>query len=209
MKLDELDVFQMYLAVKHHFTSEYDFFRYKGRLNSKACSYENLVSKPYYNAIRKLSRTYEAKQLCEYFVSNMLINEGAYLYDVEAEGKRIYHDFIRRKESRTYIFKQDINRVCMELEKKQQSNFWNSVEVHDGQHPLLFRMFVGSYLAPETMCLLYKINDYLTEWDAKVSDTIFYPVVSRQIRKLSPFIMIKDLDPYVSLVSDVNMNYFN
>lgn len=186
----------MYLAIKNHFIGDYDFFKYKGRLNNKSCTYGNLLKKTYHGAIKKLSYLYTAKELRDYFVSNMLINEGSYIFDVDAEGKRIYSDYVRRKESRTYIFKQDVNRVCMELEKLKKDDFWCSTEVEDGQHPLLFRMFVGSYLAPETMCILNTIHNYIDEWDKTIDDSLFYPVVSKQIKQLSPFIMLKDYEPF-------------
>ena len=196
MKLDELDTFQLYLAIKMHFTTRYDFFLYKGKVKSKACSYEVLLRKNYRGAIYKLSKVYDAKQLRDYFIANMLVNEGSHIFDVDSEGKRIYNDFIRRKDSRVYTYKQDINRVCIELEKLGKTDFWQCLEVGNNRHPLLFRMFVGNYISPETMCILSKFNDYLNTWDLTVQDQMLYPVVAMQIRKLSPFIMIKDTTPF-------------
>jgi hypothetical protein len=209
MKLDELDTFQMYLAIKNHFTTDYDFFKYKGRLKNSVYSYENLLKKNYHGAIYKLSKTYDAKHLCGYFVSNMLVQDGKHLFDVDSEGKRIYADFIRRMESRSYIFKQDVNRVCMELNKSKKTDFWDSTHVYEGQHPLLFRMFVGSYLAPETMCILYQMKDFITEWDNKINDPVFYPVVVKQIRKLSPFVNIKNYDVFNEYIESAIEEHLN
>lgn len=207
MKLDVIDTFEMYLAVKAHFTSKYDFFQYRGRINGKICTFDALMKKPYHGIIRTLSTRYEAKELCDYFVSNMLVDEGKYLFDIDAEGKRIYIDYLRRKESRTYIFKQDIQRVCMELEKLNKKTFWDCVSIENGQHPLLFRMFVGSYLAPESVCLLSKINNFLIDWDSKVSDTMFYPIVSNQLKKLSKFIRIKDTDVFAKYIDEATSEW--
>lgn len=196
----------MYLSIKAHFTSDYDFFKYKGRINSSILTYEKFAAKNYYSVICKLANKYEGKELLSYYVSNMLVNDGQYMFEIESEGKRIYTDYLRRKDSRQYMFKQDINRVCNELEKLHKDCFWSSIEIVDGQHPLLFRMFVGSYLSPETMCILYQINDYISQWDNKIDDTLIYPQVSFQIKKLSPFIKIKDHSPYISTI-DSSFNF--
>lgn len=200
MKLTELQAFEMYRAVKAHFTSDYDFFAYKGKMRSKTITLEKFAETNYYSVICKLAHEYKAKDLLYYFVSNMLINNGQYIFDVDSEGKRIYNDYLRRKSSRSYTFKQDIHRIYNELDKLNMYDFWDSVKVDDGQHPLLFRMFVGSYLTPETMCILYQIKDFITPWDIEIHDSLFYPVVAKQIRKLSPFIMIKDHKPFISII---------
>lgn len=205
MKLDSVSTFEMYTAIKTHFTKpDYDFFVYRGKLRKNICSYKNLLKKNYYGAIEKLAKLYEAAELRDYFVSNMLVMSGKHMFDVDAEGKRVYTDYIRRKNSRSYIFKQDISRVCMELEKQGKHSLWDSIEVVDGQHPLLFRMFVGGYISPETMCILYQINDYITQWNSKISDTIFYPTVVMQIQKLSAFVKIKDLDVFKEYISEIS-----
>ena len=190
----------MYLAVKAHFTSDYDFFKYRGKINSSALTFEKFATKSYYALICKLANKYEGKELLSYYISNMLVNNGQYIFEVDSEGKRIYTDYLRRTDSRQYIFKQDISRVCNELEKLHKDNFWCSIDIVDGQHPLLFRMFVGSYLSPETMCVLNQINNYINYWDDNICDTLVYPQVSIQIKKLSPFINIKDHSPYISII---------
>ena len=207
MTLSELDTFQLYLSIKTHFTSDYDFFKYRGRIAEKSCSYDVLVKKNYHPLIKKLSRTYSAKELRDYFLSNMLVQEGQYIFDIDSEGKRVYTDFIRRKESRTYIFRQDINRVCMEVSKLKKRHFWDSAEINNGQHPLLFRLFVGSFLSPETMCILYQIKPYLHDWDEQIKETILYPIVANQIKKLSPFIMIKDQTPFTEYIDSAMFNF--
>ena len=195
----------MYLAVKAHFTSDYDFFIYKGEMRSKI-TMEKFAAKNYYPIICKLANTYDSKSLLSYYVSNMLINDGQYMFDIDFEGKRIYNNFIRRKDSREYTFKKDLKNVYDELEKLHKYDFWDSIEITDGQHPLLFSMFIGGHISPETMCILFQVRDYLQQWDKEIKDTIIYPMVSKQIRKLSPFLMIKDHSPYTSFI-DSHFNF--
>lgn len=203
MKLDSIDTYQMYRAIHAHFTSDsYDFFENKGRI--RGASFENLLKKSYYHAIEKLAKKFDAKELRDYFVSNMLSNNGKYIFDCDTEGKRIYTDYIRRKESRKYIFTQDVNRVVMELEKTNAQHFWDSTRIESGQHPMLFRMFVGCFLSPETMCILDKINNFIPEWDNGIDDKMFYPEISFKLKKLSPFIMIKDFSPYIDIVESIS-----
>lgn len=203
--LDELDTFKLYTAVRLHFTTDFDFFESKGAAPPKTTTYAHLLKKKYHAAIVQLSKTYRAKQLRDYFVSNMLVDNGSYMFDVSAEGKRVYQDYIRRRDSRSYIFRQDINRICMETAKVGGKSIWDSTTVTNGQHPLLFRLFVGSYLSPESIAILGKLNDFVEDWDKKIAEPVLYPIVANQIKKFRPFVMIKDLSPYadhVKLASD-------
>lgn len=195
------------MAVKQHFTNDkYDFFEYKGRV--KNCTAKALVAKPYYFVMCKLANTYDAKGLRDYFVSNMLVSEGKHIFDVDNEGLKIYNEYIRRRDSRTYLFKKDVDKVCKQLEKMGLTNFWDSVKVESQTHPLLFRLFVGSYISPETMALLYKIRPYVDDWDTKITDTILYPSVAKQIKKLAPFIMVKNVSPFSDYITEVNQDFF-
>ena len=189
----------MYLAVKAHFTNiDYNFFEYRGKVNG--ITPENFVAKNYYSVICKLSQQYEGNELLYYYVSNMLYNSGQHIFDIDSDGKRIYNEYVRRKESRTYIFKQEISKVRDELEKLQLTDFWCSIDVVNGQHPLLLQMFVGRYISPETMCILFQIKDYISIWDKSVKDTFLYPMVSVQIKKYSPFVRIKNHTPFIQIV---------
>ena len=196
MKLDEVDTFRLYLAIRVHFTTEeYDFFERKGAI--KNSSYKNLLSKKYHSKIYALSKQFDAKGLRDYFVANMLVEEGIHTFDTDCNGMRIYKEYIKRKEARTYLFKQEVTKVCAELKKREHTSFDDSLKVDRQQFPMLLRMFLGSYVSPETMCILNRFCNYIPTWDKDITDTILYPQVSLQLRKLNPFILIKDIDTYV------------
>lgn len=189
----------MYLAVKAHFTNmDYDFFEYNGRI--RGTTLEKFAAKSYYSVICRLSQQYEGHELIYYYVSNMLYNSGQHIFDIDSDGKRIYNEYVRRKESRTYSFKQEIGKIRDELEKLQLTDFWCSIDVVDGQHPLLLQMFVGGYVSPETMCILFQIKDYISIWDKSIKDALLHPMVAAQIKKYSPFVRIKNHAPFKQII---------
>lgn len=208
MYLSDVDTYKLYLSIKSHFTNDsYDFFRYRGNVKIKNPE-KSLVSKPYFYTITKLSKKYEAKQLRDYFVSNMLVDDGKNIFDVDSEGKRVYDDYLRRKNSRTYLFKTEVTKVANEVKNRNGTHFWDSVNPEQETHPLLFRMFVGSYISPETMALLYKIKSYISIWDGSVKENVLYPMVTNQIKKFEPFVMIKDMTPFMNYISDSEKTVF-
>jgi hypothetical protein len=63
-----------------------------------------------------------------------------------------------------------------------------SLKIHDGQYPELLTQYLQSDISIETICILNKLMNFLTMWDKKIIDNIRYPVVSRTIKKYTPFI---------------------
>jgi hypothetical protein len=68
---------------------------------------------------------------------------------------------------------------------------------------MLFNLYAGSIIAPETMCILLEMNNFLSKWDKICDDQFLYPVVSRQIKKLKPFIRIKDFSVFDDIIGEV------
>src|SRR6056300_1108433 len=100
---DAFNIYVYYLALKRHFTSNYDFFKYNGKVKANAMSFENRKDKFFFY---KLSKKKEAKDI---ILANMLANPNAWageLLDDKAES--IYKEWIKRKQSLTYQFKSDI-----------------------------------------------------------------------------------------------------
>lgn len=204
MQFDEIETYELYLAIKLHFTSDYDFFQYRGKLPAKTVTFEKLLTKSYYKVMVALSKKYDSRDLCSYFVANALVFDGKYTFDLDAEGKRVFSEFVRRRDSRKYIFREDINRICLELKQQSSNNFWDCIEKSKRtQFPMLFNLYAGSIIAPETMCILLEMNNFLSKWDKICDDQFLYPVVSRQIKKLKPFIRIKDFSVFDDIIGEV------
>ena len=172
---DAFDIYVYYLALKRHFTSNYDFFKYNGKVKANAMSCENRKDKFFFY---KLSKKKEAKDI---ILANMLANPNAWageLLDDKAES--IYKEWIKRKQSLTYQFKSDI----INLDDDFNDNF----VVHDGQHPRLLKLYMMNDISLETLVMICDITNCIGHWEKNISDTIVFPDINKLVRKYRPFL---------------------
>lgn len=64
------DVFKTYLAVKNHFTTDYDYNKYGGRVTAKL---ESFTKRPDRYFFHKLSKRYNQRDILDYFVANFAV----------------------------------------------------------------------------------------------------------------------------------------
>ena len=172
---DAFDIYVYYLALKRHFTSNYDFFKYNGKVKANAMSFENRKDKFFFY---KLSKKKEAKDI---ILANMLANPNAWageLLDDKAES--IYKEWIKRKQSLTYQFKSDIINL--------DDDFNNNFVVHDGQHPRLLKLYMMNDISLETLVMICDITNCIGHWEKNISDTIVFPDINKLVRKYRPFL---------------------
>ena len=172
---DAFDIYVYNLALKRHFTSNYDFFKYNGKVKANAMSFENRKDKFFFY---KLSKKKEAKDI---ILANMLANPNAWageLLDDKAES--IYKEWVKRKQSLTYQFKSDI----INLDDQFNDNF----VVKDGQHPRLLKLYMMNDISLETLVMICDITKCLGHWEKNISDTIVFPDINKLVRKYRPFL---------------------
>lgn len=172
---DAYELYVYYLALKRHFTTSYDFFKYNGKVKASAMSFENRKDKFHFY---KLSKRKEAKDL---ILANMLVSPDSWIGDLlEPKADEIYKDWLKRKQSLTYQFKSDIN----ELEDDFNANFY----VDGGQHPKLLKLYMMNRISLESLIILCELSRCLRYWEKNISDTIVFPDINTLVRKYRPFL---------------------
>jgi len=174
--------YQEYVALKLHFTRDkYDYFKYMGKVRSiNESSFE--IRKDVFH-FRKLERRYK-DDLTDFYVANMSQGKGVKwvgdLITIEAE--KTYVDWKRHMESITYLFKQDMQTIADSCENVEKA--WRT----DGSHPEVLRLFLGSKVKLESLVLADRVLGFHDIWDARITDTVVWPDVSRRMRKYAPFV---------------------
>ena len=172
---DAFNIYVYYLALKRHFTSSYDYFKYNGKVKANTMSFENRKDKFFFY---KLSKKKEAKDI---ILANMLANPNAWageLLDDKAES--IYKDWAKRKQSLTYEFKSDI----VNMDDDFNLNFY----VENGQHPRLLKLYMMNRISLETLVILCDITGCMKYWEKNISDNIVFPDINTLVRKYQPFL---------------------
>jgi len=104
--MDGYLAFQIYQSLKLHFTSDYDAVKYNFKTAVKQASFEKRRDRYFFE---KLSRRFKREELIDYFTSNMLENQNAWIGDMSDE---VYSAYGARHDKLTYMFTQDIKKLA-------------------------------------------------------------------------------------------------
>ena len=181
MKMNEFEAYQKYVALKLHFTSDYDYFRYNGKTNVSLNSFNDRKDKHHF---KKLVRKYGDETIIEYFVAN-LINDKPWIGNMDLA---TYSQWMGRTQSIEYIFSNDIENLLTDVPE------YNIIfKCEQGKHQKLARDYLGKKISLETLVVLEKLLGYRKQFDREIGEQIIWPKVSRLIEKYEPFIQA-DMD---------------
>ena len=185
------EVYKMYLALKLHFTSDtYDYFQYGGNAKASQVSFDQRKDKFFFV---KLSRKFKDFELREFFVANLTAEDKVYPATLVREGAKNYADYIKRKESLSYHFKEDVS-VLHEMCDKFDDLFKG-----DGVHPPLLKAHLGGRICLETLTIFNKLFQYVPQFDKQIKEEIVWKPLRNRVVKYDPFLHI-DLGKYKKIV---------
>ena len=176
--MSAFDAYKEYLALKNHFTKPgYDYFKYNGKLKVNADSFNSRKDKLFF---QKLSKHPDVHN---FLVANFSKNEKAWIKDLaySEEAEKTYKDWLKRSQSLSYVIKNEIK----QLGPSFNGNF---IVFSDSPHPLALKMYLGSYISLETLCILLDLTKAKKHWDSKMEYDPVYQDVKMKIEKYTPFI---------------------
>ena len=157
--IDAFQTYKYFMAIKLHLTTDrYDVFKSEGRVSGTRVTFEKRNDRFLFE---KLGRKFnQPRELIEYFVSNIAYGNKQVIYSAESD--EYYDTWIKRKESRTYTFKQQIEhiRTYLEMNKLKYEHLFDS----DGRVPDLLKLYVGGQIQLETMVIINDIENFIPKW---------------------------------------------
>jgi hypothetical protein len=172
---DAFELYMYFLAIKRHFTSNYDFFKYNGKVKANAQSFENRKDKFFFY---KLSKRKEARDL---ILANVLVDPDIWVGNLlEEKANEVYKSWLKRKQSLTYQFKSDI--------KELHEDFNRNFVVESGQHPHVLRLYMMKRICLESLVILTETTGCLPYWEKKISDPVVFPSINKLVVAYRPFL---------------------
>ena len=163
------DTYQTYLALKIHFTSNYDYFKYKGKVKASLESYLRRKDKFFF---RKLGKKYDKEELVNFFVSNFVVSDNWIGNLVSQESEENYVRFQKRMQSLSYLYDNDVHRIidyCRENDLQLNS----VLLVEDDNHPILLKLLLQKKISIETVIIMDDTLKFIRYWNAKLDDIIW------------------------------------
>jgi len=185
------EVYKMYLALKLHFTSDtYDYFQYGGTAKASQKSFDNRKDKFFFV---KLSRKFKSLELRDFFVSNLIAEDKVYPATLVREGAKNYSEWIKRKESLSYQFREDVGTL------HEISEDFDGLFSVTSVHPPLVKAYLGGRITIETLTIFNKIFQFTSQFDKTVKDEIVWKPLRNKVVKYDPFLTV-DLGKYKSII---------
>ena len=182
-KVTPFETYQTYLSMKSHFTnSKYDFFKYGGKSRATMTSFNKRKDKYWFE---KTSRKYSDEEVLNFLLANFVNTDtpqNLWIGEIINSGERTYAEWMRRKQSLTYIFKEQSEKLLFENDLEKLFNCSKG-------HPLILKRYLGGEINLETFTILEKIFSFVKDFDKKLDDPV-WESVSLKIKKYLPFINI-------------------
>jgi hypothetical protein len=167
------ETYQKFLALKMHFTSDYDIIKYNGKVKANYDSFEKRKDKYFFYKLSKM------KEPESFILSNMIENDISWIGDLfDPEKEEVYKNWNKRQQSLSYIFSNDI--------KKLLPSFNENFIIKDGQHPPLLKLYRRKEVCIETLILLDEILNYFPYWNKNIQDTVIWPNIYKRLVKYKP-----------------------
>lgn len=157
--IDAFQTYKYFMAIKLHLTTDrYDVFKSDGRVSGTRQTFENRNDRFLFEKLgRKFS---QPRELIEYFVANIAYGNKQVIYSAESD--EYFEVWMKRKESRTYLFKQQLDSIQTHLETNNMK-FEDLFDVYSNV-PELLKLHVGGHVHLETMVIIDEFENYLPKW---------------------------------------------
>lgn len=173
--MSSFEVYQTYLALKNHFTKQnYDFHKYNGKVPVKVSSFETRKDKYFFQRLTK------KKDPFSYMLANFVDTEVNWVGDLDQEqGEERYKDWLKRNQSLTYIFRQDLDKL--------HDDFDQNVLVKNGERPYLLQLYCQREICIETLIIINDLVSCFKHWHKNIEDPVIWPTISMKCYKYRPF----------------------
>ena len=198
MKVTPFETYRTYLSMKSHFTNpKFDFFKYGGKSRATMTSFNKRKDKYWFE---KTSRKYSDEEVLNFLLANFVTTDtpqNLWIGEIINSGERNYADWMRRKQSLTYLFKE-------QSEKLLSENELQTVFDCSKGHPVILKKYLGGEISLETLTIMEKVFSFVKDFDKKLTDPV-WETVSLKIKKYIPFININVYN-YKKILKEVISN---
>jgi hypothetical protein len=192
--LEPFESYQKYLALKNHFTNKkYNYFTYNGKVKANLQSFYKRKDRFWFE---KLSRNKTDEEILNFFVANFAScddPQSLWIGQIIKEGEDNYKNWMRKTQSLSYIFKEEIGIF-------NSKNFDEMFSIQGNKHPLIIKNYLQKKISLETLIILNNILEYTKEFDKKLQDPV-WEFISMRIQKYAPFIHI-DVNKFKQLLKE-------
>ena len=172
--LEGYNAYKTYLAIKQHFTTDYNFHKYNGKVRASEESFYKRRDRFFF---KKLEKKYSKEELIMYFVSNFTKSTSKWIGNLlSQDSEKNYLEYKKNKESLSYSFKNEL----LYIKDKKLGN--KLFEIDNG-HPLLFKFYLQGKVSIETIVILDNKLNFIKYWNNNMNDIVW----ESEFKKISKY----------------------
>jgi hypothetical protein len=148
----------------------------------------------------KTSRKYSDEQVLNFLLANFVnadTPQNLWIGEIINSGERTYAEWMRRRQSLTYIFKEQSEKLLSENDLERLFSCSKG-------HPLVLKKYLGGEISLETLTILEKVFSFAKDFDKRLKDPV-WESVSLKLKKYLPFININVFE-FKKLLKEVVIN---
>jgi len=184
-RMNGFRAFRYYLALKLHFSNDkFNVFQNNGHIKY---SYETFNVRNDRHLFEKLARKFDTdKDLIQFFVANFAYGNDNMIYAIE-EANEYYIEWIKRKQSMTKTFEDDLGIIQLEAEKNVLS-MDQIINFTLNDYPCIIKLYLGKKVSIESLTILNEFMDFIPKWKQNQSAMLILENDIRKIEKLKGFV---------------------
>jgi len=202
MRISGYEAYLLFQALKNHFQIEsYDYFKYHGKTRANEHSFMVKRDRHFY---KQAANRFTREDLTDLIISNMLVGRKFFIDMIRNEAEQaeeVRQEYVKRKESFTYMFSQDLDRLLASVEEPKQL-----FSIEKGSYPELINHYLNRNVPVETLAALDKIVGFSHVFDKKLGkDDVIWEPTRLLIMKYKPFLRVNE-DRLKEIVRDKMIN---
>lgn len=183
--MDGFKAYKYYMAIKLHFTRDsFNVFKNRGVVKGTREAF-NARNDRY--MFERLARKFPVdKDIIQFFVANFAYGNESAVYSGE-ESDTLYMEWLKRKQSITKVFTDDLNTILMDAYKKKLKEE-AIINFTSNEYPTILNLYLGKQIGIETVSILNDIDNMVTQWKNNDAVVLLWENELRRIEKVSGFI---------------------
>lgn len=190
--------FKYYTAIKLHFTNDkFDVFTNRGHIKGSVDTFQRRNDRMLFE---KIARTYSTdKQCIQFIASNFMYDHPDLVYDLTTADQH-YREYIRRKQSITKLFTDDLDIIVRSGAEYDQYEFVGH------KIPDVIQLYMAKKITLETMVILNTLDGFVDKMKQSSQMSLMLENDLRRIRKSAGFVKFDSyrvMGPYQSFLEEI------
>jgi len=174
MNLEPEETYRLYLAIKAHFKSDYDYFKYHGKV--KTGDFRKRKDR---FAFHRLAKKYDNEDIIDFLVSNCvyLPEKDFWISNLLSVDSDIIFQRFRE-------YKQNFPKHFIEEIKQLRKEFPRFLAVENGQLPYIIKGLIGGHVSYQTVVATNQVCPFYDD----IEDDLIWPDVRTKLVNFKPFV---------------------